>query len=341
MKIINPIEIENWDNLALLNKKSSIFHSAAWARVLYESYNYRPLYFAQISENKFKALIPLMEVNSIITGRRGVSLPFSDVCDPIIDEDIKFEETLKFIIDYGKSAKWKHIEFRIGNGQLNNIESSKTYLSHILDLGSGEQSVYSQFRSSTKRNIAKAIKENVETRICISLDSMKEFYRLNCLTRKHHGLPVQPWQFFKKVHQHIISPKNGFVVLALKNGKIISSAVYFLYGLKAVYKWGASDREYNYLRANNLVMWRAIEWCIRNGYISFDFGRTEQKNQGLLQFKRGWRGRETIINYFKYDYFKKSFIREDSIIKSSYSILKIMPLPILRFAGRMLYRHVG
>ena len=94
LKIINPLEIKDWDSLALSNKRSSIFHSVAWARVLHDSYNYRPLYFAQINKNKFKTLIPFMEVKSFITGRRGVSLPFSDVCDPIIDEDIKFGKIL-------------------------------------------------------------------------------------------------------------------------------------------------------------------------------------------------------------------------------------------------------
>jgi len=46
-----------------------------------------------------------------------------------------------------------------------------------------------------------------------SREAMEEFFRLNCLTRKRHGLPPQPAVFFKKIYEHIISPKYGSVFL--------------------------------------------------------------------------------------------------------------------------------
>jgi hypothetical protein len=42
------------------------------------------------------------------------------------------------------------------------------------------------------------------------------------------------------------------------------------------------------LRANNLVMWEAIRWFSRNQFRSLHFGRTDQVQEGLMQFKRGW-----------------------------------------------------
>jgi hypothetical protein len=341
LKIINPLESENWDEFALASRKSTIFHSAAWAKVLHDSYNYRPIYFAQINNSKFRNLIPLMEVSSLFTGRRGVSLPFSDVCNPIIEKNTKFEKILEQIINYGKTAGWKYIEFRIGHKPLDNIAVSKTYVNHILEFDGDEKQIYSRFRSSTKRNIKKAIKEGVESEICCTLDSMKAFYKLNCQTRKHHGLPPQPWYFFKKVFEHIISQKRGFVAHAIYDGKIVSSSVYFLFGRKAVYKWGASDREYNYLRANNLIMWKAIEWCIRKELKSFDLGRTSPDNEGLLQYKNGWRGKQETIHYYKYDFNKNAFVDEDSGLKSTFRFFYYMPTPLLKMIGYMLYRHAG
>ena len=37
------------------------------------------------------------------------------------------------------------------------------------------------------------------------------------------------------------------------------------------------------------------------GIKTFNFGRTELKHKGLLQFKRGWGVKEEILNYYKYD----------------------------------------
>ena len=341
LKVVNPLHFEDWDSLILSNQNYSFYHSKAWARVLSESYHYKPIYFALFNEKKIRALVPLMEINSFLTGRRGVSLPFSDYCEPIFSKDTDVDEVIDKIIEFGNQADWKHIEFRFENGHLKKECISQKYFGHVLDLQEDHQAIFSKFRGSTKRNTKKAIKMGVEVKICHSLDSVKKFYYLNCLTRKFHGLPPQPWYFFKKVFQHLISTKKGFVVLAFYKNKVIASAVYLLYGHKAIYKYGASDLRFRHLRPNNLVMWKAVEWSARNGFKSLDFGRTEPLNKGLLQFKSGWRGKEKIISYHKYDFAKNAFVKKNSGIKSSYGFIKLLPSSILKFVGFLLYRHVG
>ena len=72
VEIINPIEYPGWDDLLLTNDQSSFFHTSAWASVLVESYSYTPLYFTIIEAGKLSALIPLMEIKSFLTGKRGI-----------------------------------------------------------------------------------------------------------------------------------------------------------------------------------------------------------------------------------------------------------------------------
>ncbi len=282
-----------------------------------------------------------MEIQSLLTGRRGVSLPFTDYCQPIISDRIHFKEILDNIIDYGKKARWKYIEWRGGEGYFQDTIHSSFYYGHTLDLTQNEQELLSSFRSSTKRNINKAVKEGVVVDICNSLESIKEFYRLNCITRKQHGLPPQPYPFFENIYEHIISQKKGFVVLASFKQRAISGAVYFHFGNKAIYKYGASDRRYQHLRANNSVMWESIKWFGKNGFKGFSFGRTEPENSGLLQFKRGWGTDEKAIGYYKYDLQNAAFIKDRSRAKTSYTLFKNMPSPLLNLVGTLLYRHVG
>ena len=130
-------------------------------------------------------------------------------------------------------------------------------------------------------------------------------------------------------------------MLASHKGKNIASAVYFHFGDKAIYKYGASDKRYQNLRANNLVMWEAIRWFSKNGFKEFSFGRTEPENSGLLQFKRGWGTEEKTIRYYKYDLKDNVFVKDRSKPKTSYTLFKRMPSPLLNLAGAILYRHVG
>jgi hypothetical protein len=174
------------------------------------------------------------------------------------------------------------------------------------------------------------------------LDAMTEFYRLHCSTRRMHGLPPQPFSFFRNINEFIISENLGLVALASYKGEYISGAVYFHFDGRASYKFGASNRDYQDLRAANLVMWEAINRYIENGYRSFCFGRTNADASGLRQFKNGWGARERIIRYYRYDPAGKRFLGDSAPYREKgYGILTRMPLPLLRAAGRMLYRHMG
>ena len=123
--------------------------------------------------------------------------------------------------------------------------------------------------------------------------------------------------------------------------KCIAGAVFSSFNDQVIFKYGASDKSSHALRPNNLVMWEAIKIYSQNGCNSFDFGRTDLDHKGLLQFKRGWGTQEDTIHYYNYDLVKGEFVNRYPKIKSSYSIFKHMPMPLLKLVGRVLYKHVG
>jgi len=342
LQIIDPTQYPNWAELLISTPGSSFFHTSSWAKALKEAYGYTPKYFTEFDDGRISTLLPIMEVNSFLTGRRGVSLPFTDYCEPLVSDGINFQEVLDFVLAEGKERNWKYLELRSFKDLSLFASPSLTYLGHTLNLSDKEDKIFSNFRDSTKRNIKKAAKQGVEVIKSNSLGHIKEFYRLNCMTRKQHGLPPQPFSFFEKIYDHIISKNLGLVVLASYEQKTIAGAVYFNFGNKVVYKYGASDISYQDLRANNLVMWEAIKWYSQNGYKSLCFGRTEPDNQGLLQFKAGWGTTEQLINYYKYDFKKGSFVSSPFKATGFHNkIFKNMPLPILKKVGSILYKHAG
>jgi len=330
------------DNLLQTLPGASFFHSSAWARVLAESYNYKPVYFTAQDGDRLTALLPMMDVRSFLTGKRGVSLPFTDYCEPLMDEAAAFKNLFTQAIQHGRKQGWKTIELRGAGEFLKDEPHSSFFYGHTLELKQNPDALFSAFRDSTKRNIKKAAKEKVEVKISRDMEAVKAFCDLNGLTRQQHGLPPQPFTFFKKVHEHILSRDQGFIILALYDGKPIAANVYFHFGDTLIYKYGASDKNYQNLRANNLLMWEAINWGCGNGYKSLCFGRTEPENEGLRQFKAGWGAREYEIRYFKYDLQQNAFMGEQSGTAHQYKkIFTRMPIPALKIMGKFLYRHVG
>ena len=342
LHIINPVNCPSWDDLLLSCDDYSFFQSSSWAKVLSESYRYEPLYLTGISHGELCISIPLMEVRSLLTGKRGVSLPFTDYCEPIVKNKTHFGPAFEYLIDCGLEKEWKFIEMRCGDDSLSDSPHSSYYYGHTLHLSKDEGELFSNFRDSTKRSIKKAIREGVETNIGHTCESVDEFFRLNCITRKMHGLPPQPYSFFKSVFEHIISKRQGCIVLASYQEKTIAASMYFQFGNKAVYKYGASDYTYQHLRANNLVMWEAIKWYARNGYKTLCFGRTESENNGLRQFKAGWGTVERVIKYHRYDLRKRRFTRNRTRISGFHNkIFSRIPVLLSRYIGKVLYRHVG
>jgi len=341
IKVINPIEFPTWDSLLETSDQTTFLHTAVWAKVLSESYGYKPLFFTIIENGRLAGLIPVMEVDSFLTGKRGVSLPFTDICHPIADSDDIFRELLECITQYGGRAGWKSIELRGGSGFLDDAPASSEQFMHTIRLDGDETLLKKTFRDSTRRNIRKAEREGVDIAFGRSRDDLKTFYDLHCQTRKHHGLPPQPWSFFEKVHEHVITPQNGFVVLAAYQGRPVAGAVYFHFRNEAIFKYGASDRNHLDRRPNNLVMWEAIKKYSQKGFKILDLGRTELENFGLRQFKKGWGSVERKASYYLYDIQKDRFVAENKAPKKSYTVFKHLPISLMRLTGNILYRHVG
>jgi len=341
-ELVNPLEVENWNNLVATMPEYSFFHTANWADVLSQSYEYKPFYLCKKTNGALENLMPIMEVASILTGIRGVSLPFSDACPLPVSNKDQFQSLFNQAVDLGKKRKWKYLELRGGEEHLSKEKPSAIFWGHKLDLSCGSEKLFSGLRNSTQRNIKKAQSANVEVSISQSLAAVKEFCRLNALTRKEHGLPPQPNKFFKHLHEQVIDRDMGFVVLASIGNHTIAANVYLYFGTEVIYKYGASNKKYQRLRANNLVMWEAIKWSCDRGFKTMNFGRTEPEHKGLMQFKDGWGGRTYKIVYYRYSLKEDTFIgASETITPAIKKIFSNLPAPILRVLGNFLYRHTG
>ncbi len=341
VKLINPLEDAGVSQWLEGCRQTTIFHSSSWARLIADSYGYRPLYFMLYDSGCCRGCLPVMEVDSVLTGKRGVCLSFSDYCGAIVEGGEDFALLLQAVLDYGRSRRWRYAEFR-GEPRLGNERASEVYAHHLIELSQDEGLMLSRLRKSTARSIQKAVKEGVTVAVGTSLQETLEYYRLHCLTRRRQGLPPQPKRFFVNLHQHLISKRLGFTALARQGNSTVAGVVCLHFGSNAIYKYGASDLEQQQLRANNLLFWELIKKCGRDGFRFLSLGRTDLNNEGLLNFKNGWGGSMTDLYYYRYDFTSGSFVAGgDMNLKPYRRLLTKLPIPLLRALGTMAYRHLG
>lgn len=343
MEVVDPTGIPGWEERLARHPEATVFHTAAWAHVLSETYGYLPTCFTVLEEDRLVALLPFMEIRSRLTGTRGVSLPFTDECRPILPKTLSFDDVVPEVISRAGSRGWKTIEVRGRCRGMGNLPASAEYWTHELDLTPGEAALPSGYRPNVQRNIRKAEKSGVTVAPDPTPEGVREFYRLNCMTRRQHGLPPQPARFFENLRSHVLGKGFGTLLLARHEGKAVAGAVFLHFAGKAVYKYGASDRRFQELRPNNLLFRVGIRHLCGIGVRSLSFGRTDLHHEGLRQFKLSWGAVEKTLQYARYDVPSKSYLspkRDRGTIPWETAMSKL-PLPVLRLIGRVAYRHVG
>jgi CelD/BcsL family acetyltransferase involved in cellulose biosynthesis len=341
-EIIDPTEYAPFDELLLGSAKPHFFLSSVWADVFKSAYRYKPYYWMRTLNREMRFLLPMMEVNSFLTGRRAISLPFTDYCEPICENETQFHSVLNEIHAFAEKRRWQTIEFRGGDAFLAKYPAAQSYFTHQLSLSPEPKEVLALFQDTTRRNIRKAEREGVLVEHTTSREALAAFYRLNCMTRKKHGLPPQPLSFFRTLYDRIILTGKGKIYLARVDTQVIAGAIFFEFGDQMIYKYGASDDRFQSLRANNLIMWKAIEYGCLQGYKQFDFGKTEPGNDGLRRYKLSWGAQEKVIHYHKYHLAKQRFITERARERHwTTRIFAGMPTILLRVLGKVLYAHAA
>jgi len=340
---LDPMNDNRWDELVKCHPLSSIFHRREWLQTLVDTYGYRPLVLTTATPGKpLSDGIAFCEVRSWITGRRLVSLPFSDHADPLFSEvssGTEFEEwmaaeTRKHNLSYVevRPFTWQESPGTLGVGQ--------SFWVHILDLTKAESELFKNLdKSSLQRRIKKAEREQLEYEKGSCEKLLDEFCDLFAITRRRHQLLPQPRSWFRNLAKNL---KSDFVVrIARKDGKAIAAIVTLRHRRMAVYKYGCSDEQYHYLAGMPFLFWKVITECRAEGAEALDFGRTEPENEGLLRFKDQFGTVRRKITYLRYPQKTLEARAISSHVPFAGRIFSVLPEFFSWRLGGILYRHMG
>ena len=110
---IDPLTDPRWPDFLERQPRASAFHSPEWLGALHASYGYLPLaYTTSAPQMSLENGWVFCEVRSWLTGRRLVSLPFSDHCDPLTDNPDDFDDIAHTLQEECEQQNWDYVEFR-------------------------------------------------------------------------------------------------------------------------------------------------------------------------------------------------------------------------------------
>ena len=128
--------------------------------------------------------------------------------------------------------------------------------------------------------------------------------------------------------------------LASKDGRPVAGILTLRFRDTVVYKYGCLDRARRNLGGMHFLLWKAILQAKECGLTTFDFGRSDWDNPGLIAFKDRWGANRSTLAYWRY-YAEPPHRMPAWPITVARRLVKFMPTAVLPVAGRLLYRHLG
>ena len=110
---IDPICDPRWEALVQTSSRAAVFHSTNWLRALRAVYGYEPVVMTTCPPGgRLTNGLVFCRVKSWLTGRRLVSLPFSDHCEPLVNGQDEFDGILTQMKWQVEAGQWKYLEIR-------------------------------------------------------------------------------------------------------------------------------------------------------------------------------------------------------------------------------------
>lgn len=343
---IDPISDPRWRRFISKHPQASIFHAPEWLKCLHLTYGYIPVvYTSTPPDEELQNGLVFCRVNSWLTGRRLVSLPFSDHCNPLAYNAASIPELLQEVERTNSTPRIRYIELRPLDSQnaeylkSAGMQVSERFYHHRIDLRHGKDAVFARFhRDCVKRKIRRAEREGLECRNGRSDALLGDFYYLMLLTRRRQRLVPQPFAWFRNL-RNSLSDSLTFRV-AYHKSRPVASIITLTDKNCMVYKYGCSEERFSALGGTQMLFWQAIQEACDMDFAEFDLGRTESDNAGLIAFKERWGASRTELTYWRCPPARKPAKIPDS---SSFlrQALVLVPLRALQLAGTILYRHAG
>ena len=341
IEVLNPLEMLDWDQIVGSFLGAMPFHTSEWLGVLHQTYGFEPIYLCARQGETIQAVLPLVGMESWLTGRKGVGLPFTDLC-PFLGDSTLLPQLWERARSIGVERGWKYIECRGTPHDFLPGGSSISYTSHVVDLQGSETELFANLKSSIRTAIRKAEKTEITVDFEQGPEAVKIYFDLHCRTRRKHGLPPQPFRFFENLQRFMIGRGRGFVATARKEGIPLASSIFLHSFGHAVYKFGASDERYQEFRGSNWVMWQGMLQCKRLGCKVLHMGRTAAMNEGLQRFKLGFGAKEYPLHYFRLNVKRRSVDKiNDRSEGRMNGIFRHVPTWAARIVGEVLYKHMS
>jgi hypothetical protein len=351
LHVVEPWTDPRWDAYVASHPRATVYHTSAWIRIICEIGRYPCLCLLHEHDGRVTGVLPLVAVESRLTGNRISTLPFSDVCFALADD----AATAGALTDEARALRQRRgaafYEMRglpaLRDGteaKAEGFAASGHFWNYVIPLAGDPEAVKKTFsRTAVRQTITKGIRLGVQVRVTTNAADLDAFYALYVRNRRRHGIPPQPRRLFATILERLSENPRAMLYLAEHEGTPVAGLIMMRYNGVTYAKYEGVDETRRDLVALYPLFWKTIEDAVLAGDHGYDFGRTAGDNAGLNQFKQRWGTTQVDLPY----YFDPpaegmSVVKSDSLKYRLFTrVFRTMPESWGVRVGERIFRHFG
>jgi CelD/BcsL family acetyltransferase involved in cellulose biosynthesis len=348
--VVEPWCDARWDAYVASHPRATVYHTSAWVRIVCEIGRYPSLCLLHERDGRVTGVIPVVAIDSRLTGRRISTLAFADTCFALADD----AESARALVDEARALRARRgaafYEMR-GAPALRDgsdvppegFARSAHFSNFVIPLAGDAEAVRKTFsRTAVRQTISKGERLGVVVRAGDARD-LDSFYILYVKNRRRHGVPPQPRDLFARILGRMTDAPQARLYLAEHESKAIAGLIVIRFNGVSYAKYEGVDETRRDLVPLYPLFWKTIEDAVHAGDRFYDLGRTAGDNPGLNEFKQRWgTTRSELPYYFDPPHESVSVVRSDSLKYRVFTAaFRRMPQAwSIRIGGRI-FRHFG
>lgn len=291
---LQPGEEVDCDRFVMSSCCGTFFHLSGWRSVVEKVLGHRCFYLVARRQNRITGVFPISWVRNKIFGDCLVSMPLAVYGGICADDQDSYCRLLEAGSDLATRMRVKYLEMRNRTEPFeppSSLPSRDLYLTFTQDLSCGPEKLLAGLPRDTRYIIRKSLKAGLAWTEDVDIN---EFFEIYARSVHRLGTPVFSRKLFAQLFQEFPTQCRLFGVR--KQGRLIAGVICFYFNDLVLPYYGGALSEFYKDSPNNFMYWNLIAQSCREGYGSFDFGRSK-RGTGSFDFKSSWGMQVTTLPY--------------------------------------------
>ena len=257
-----------WDDFVTTCSEATFFHQAGWKNVIERAFGHKTHYLFAKDQEGIKAILPLVEVKSMLFGHALVSTPFCVYGGVASMSHDATEALLEAAKDLSEDLQVDYLELRHKEAKTDNWPNKSVHATFRKELDTNDEENLLAMKRKQRAVIRQSLKNEPETQLDCD---MKLFYQMYSESVRNLGTPVFSMGFFKLLKEEF---REQCEVLSISNdGKPTSALMSFFFKDEVLPYYAGSIPESRQLKSMDFMYWDQMCRANKDGIRVYDFGR--------------------------------------------------------------------